>query len=100
MIQSTWLAVGAAAMFLSVISIGVRGTSYQKRGVLQIVASIASVYLWFVFAQNAFHVEHLVETQAEPFVASNPAIGYFGLLWGGFMVLDTLAAVFSLLRQR
>lgn len=94
----TWYLVGAAALLLSFVSIGVRGSTYSQKTVVQIVSSVAAIYLWVIFAVNGFSIQHI--EGAVVYRESNPGLAYFGFLWVGVMLLDLFVGVMTMVRDR
>lgn len=96
--QTAWLALGAAALVVSLLSITMRhATSSETSGLLvRTTGSAVSMFLWWIFAINAF--DYVTYTQDGTEIAhSAPSIGYLAVILGVLMLLDLFLTVLSAL---
>lgn len=88
--QTAWFAVGAVALAFSGVSL----LGLRDNIVALFVADAAAVFLWVIWAIQAFAVEQVTET-GTTIMHNYPSLGYLALAFAVVMVLDLFVSVFE-----
>lgn len=88
--QTTWWLVGGVALAFTGISL----LGLRENIVALYVADAVAVWLWVLWAIQAFAVEHI--TQSGVVIENNyPSLGYLALVFAVLMMLDLFLSVFE-----